>query len=118
MKHFKPYVNLIRYKETGQYQLNAVINLPSDYSVVDQKQEKIDNHWVVTLLVKKLENMRGVDKADKVDEFSFKLESPDIKEMDKIRLSVKDSDGSSLKGNDEEDGTDIDPSDAEDDDAP
>ena len=55
MKHFKPYVNLIHYKNTGQYVLNALINLPSEYSVIDQKQQKVDNNWVVSLFSKEAE---------------------------------------------------------------
>lgn len=119
MKHFKPYVNLIHYKNTGQYVLNALINLPSEYSVIDQKQQKVDNNWVVSLLVKKLKYMKNSKKADNLTEFSFNLESPDIKDMNKIKLEVRpyDSTDQSLKNGGSGE-TDVDPENAEDDEAP
>lgn len=119
MKHFKPYVNLIHYKKTGQYVLNAVVNLPSEYSVIGQKQQKVDDDWIVTLFVQKLDYMKSPEKNAKVEEFSFKLESPDIKNMDKIKLEVKpyeSTDQSLRNGNSGE--TDTSPEDAEEDDMP
>jgi len=117
MKHFKPYVNLIHYKNTGQYVLNALINLPSEYSVIDQKQQKVDNNWVVSLLVKKLDYMKSSERTEKLNEFSFNLESPDIKDMNKIKLEVKTYDSTNFtNGNAGE--TDSSPDDAEDDETP
>jgi hypothetical protein len=117
MKHFKPYVNLIHYKNTDQYVLNALINLPSEYSVIDQKQQKVDNNWVVTLLVKKLDYMNNSEKTDKLNEFSFKLESSEIRDMNKIKLEVKTYDSTNFtNGNAGE--TDSSPKDAEDDEIP
>jgi|GEM_PF-1071859 len=119
MKHFKPYVNLIHYKKTGQYVLNAVVNLPSEYSVIDQKQRKVDDDWIVSLVVQKLDYMKSPEKTAKLEEFSFKLESPDIKKMNKIKLEVKPYDSSRLTdGDGDEIGTNLDPDDAEDDDMP
>ena len=119
MKQFKPYVNLIHYTKTSQYVLNALINLPSEYSVIDQKQRKVDDDWIITLFVKKLDFMKEPGKSDKLEEFSFNLESSDIKNMNKIRLEVKpdDSTDQSLRnGNSGE--TDTSPGDAEDDEMP
>lgn len=119
MKHFKPYVNLIHYKKTGQYILNAVVNLPSEYSVIDQKQQKVDDDWIVTLFVQKLDYMKSPEKTAKLEEFSFKLESPDIKKMNKIKLEVTPYDSSGLSGGNGNIGvTSVDPDDAEDDEAP
>jgi hypothetical protein len=119
MKHFKPYVNLIHYKNTDQYVLNALISLPSEYSVIDQKQQRVDNNWVVSLLVKKLKYMKNSKKADILTEFSFNLESPEIKDMNKIKLEVKPYDTSTLTARNGTVGTtDFDPGDAEDDEMP
>ena len=119
MKHFKPYVNLIHYKKTGQYVLNAVVNLPSEYSVIDQKQQKVEDDWIVTLFVQKLDYMKSPEKNDKLEEFSFKLESHDIKNMNKIKLEVKPHDSSSFTDGDKDKiGTNLDPEDAEDDEMP
>jgi len=119
MKQFKPYVNLIHYTKTSQYVLNALINLPSEYSVVGQKQRKVDDDWIVTLFLKKLDFMKEPGKSDKLEEFSFNLESSDIKNMNKIRLEVKPDDSSGYTDKDDTVVvTDTSPGDAEEDDMP
>jgi hypothetical protein len=117
MRYFKPFVNLIHYTRTDNYVLNALINIPSGFSVIDQKQQKSGNNWVVTLLVKKLDFMKGLEASDELSEFSFNLESSDIKDMDKIKLRVSPFDSDTFR--DGEGGeTDIDPNDSEEDDSP
>jgi hypothetical protein len=63
--------------------------------------------------------MKNSKKDDNLTEFSFNLESPDIKDMNKIKLEVrpyKSDDLTYRNGNAGE--TDTSPDDAEDDEAP
>ena len=63
--------------------------------------------------------MKNSKKADNLTEFSFNLESPDIKDMNKIKLEVRSYKSDDLpyrNGNAGE--TDTSPGDAEDDEAP
>ena len=115
MRPFKPYINLIHFTQRKYYQLNAVIELPSDYSVIDESQEQIDNSWIVTLLVRNMKNMNVLNKEKIMSEFTIKLDSPDIGKMDKVICVVKDD---AVKNGDTMGDTTIDPNNAEDDDNP
>lgn len=115
MRPFKPYTNLIHFTHRKYYQLNAVIELPSDYSVVDETQAQIDNSWVVTLLVRNMRNMNVLNKEKILSEFTIKLDSPDIGKMDKVICVVKDH---AIKNGDTKGDTSIDPDDAEENDNP
>jgi hypothetical protein len=115
MNSFKPYINLIRYPDTGIYVLNSVVKIPASYSVVDQSQEQINDDWVVTLYVREFTDMQLAMGTDSIKEFSIELTTPDMGVINKIILQLKDFEA---RNGESKGSTSGDPGDADDPDEP
>ncbi|PKQ60476.1 hypothetical protein BZG02_19175 [Labilibaculum filiforme] len=114
MKLSKPFVNLTKSKLTGNYTLNSVVSLPKDYALtaIEQGPIKTDEGKVWAVTASYITN--GSTETDIV-EFAVPLKHGPIKEINKVRMYVKDvspKSASSLRHT-EDNGTDVDYDDAE-----
>jgi hypothetical protein len=117
MRQFKPYVNGIHYTKNNSWVVNSIIELPADYSFVDEIQAEEGKNWVVNLIIKKLENMRDPEKDRFMGEFAVNLKADDPKSYEKIVVRVKDPKSTSLRNGDGGSiDTPLDPDDFEEDD--
>ncbi|MFA8435400.1 MAG: hypothetical protein ACEPOZ_12850 [Marinifilaceae bacterium] len=112
MKLFKPYVNLTKSKTTGEYTLNAVVNLPADSSVeaISQEETLVDDQkvWEVKLNI----NSNGsATEETKMEEFNIELKEGPLPDRRKVRMMVADSESTP----ENEGRTDVDYDDADDD---
>jgi hypothetical protein len=92
MKLFKPYVNLTKSKTTGEYTLNAVVNLPADSSVeaISQEETLADDQklWGVNLSI----NSNGSTTGEtKMEEFNIELKEGPLADRQKVRMMVTES---------------------------
>jgi hypothetical protein len=90
MKPFKPFINLIHYPSTNKYELNAIIKIPSDYSIVDLEQVQVDKNWIIILRTRKFNEMFQIEEDFSFKEFSIELTAPDMNNIEKIIMEVKD----------------------------
>jgi hypothetical protein len=90
MKLYYPYFNLFYRAGTTNYRLDVVVKLPGNVKKTTIEQNFIDDYWEVRI---KLNETKEVDALkEKMEEYKIDLTPKDVKQLDKIKIIVKNYD--------------------------
>ncbi len=90
MKPFYPYFNLFYRAGTTNYRLDVLVKMPGNCYKESIEQKYVDDYWEVRI---KLNEKKEIDAFnEKVEEYKIDLKPQDIKQIDKIKIIVKNYD--------------------------
>ena len=90
MKLYYPYFNLFYRAGTTNYRLDVVVKLPGNVNKTAIEQNFVDGSWEVR--VKLNEKKEGDALKEKMEEYKIDLTPKDLKQLDKIKIVVKNYD--------------------------
>jgi len=95
MKLYYPYFNLFYKTGTSNYRLDTLVKVPGNCILDTIEQKYASDYWEVHIKLK--ENKSLVESVkdqikDQVKEFEIPLTPEDIKQLDKIKIIVKNYD--------------------------
>jgi len=90
MKLYYPYFNLFYREGTTNYRLDLVVKLPGNVNKTAIEQSFVDDYWEVRI---KLNETKELDALkEKMEEYKIDLTPKDVKQLDKIKIVVKNYD--------------------------
>jgi len=90
MKLFYPYFNLFYKEGTSNYRLDVVVKIPNNCYKNIIEQNFVNDFWEVRI---KLNEKKEEDAyKEKVEEYKIDLNPEDLKQLDKIKIIVKNYD--------------------------
>ena len=90
MKLYYPYFNLFYKAGTTNYRLDVVVKLPGNVNKTAIEQNFVNDYWEVRI---KLNETKEADALkEKMEEYKIDLKPADIKQLDKIKIFVKNYD--------------------------
>ncbi len=90
MKLYYPYFNLFYRAGTTNYRLDLVVKLPGNVKKTAIEQNFVNDYWEVRI---KLNETKEVDALkEKMEEYKIDLTPKDVKQLDNIKIIVKNYD--------------------------
>ena len=90
MKLYYPYFNLFYKEGTTNYRLDLIVKLPGNVNETNIEQNFVDDYWEVRI---KLNETKELDALkEKMEEYKIDLTPKDVKQLDKIKIVVKNYD--------------------------
>lgn len=90
MKTYYPYFNLFYKDGTNDYHIEMIVKIPGKCYKEEIVQSLVGEYWEVRLkLIEKIDEQETVDK---IEEYRIKLTPEDPKQLDKIKIIVKNYD--------------------------
>jgi hypothetical protein len=90
MKLYYPYFNLFYRAGTTNYRLDLVVKLPGNVNKTAIEQSFVNDYWEVRI---KLNETKELDALkEKMEEYKIDLTPKDVKQLDKIKIIVKNYD--------------------------
>jgi hypothetical protein len=90
MKLYYPYFNLFYRAGTTNYRLDLVVKLPGNVNKTAIEQSFVNDYWEVRI---KLNETKEIDALkEKMEEYKIDLTPKDVKQLDKIKIVVKNYD--------------------------
>jgi len=91
MKLYYPYFNLFYKTGTSNYRLDTLVKVPGNCILDTIEQNFVNDYWEVRIKLKENKSLTESVK-DQVKEFEIPLTPEDIKQLDKIKIIVKNYD--------------------------
>jgi len=91
MKLYYPYFNLFYKRGTSNYRLDMVVKIPGNCYEEAIEQQFDGEYWEVRLKLREKKDDLAVVK-EKMEEFSIELTPKETKQLDKIKIIVKNYD--------------------------
>lgn len=104
MKLYYPYFNLFYKAGTTDYRLDLLVKMPGNCIVAGIDQNFIKDYWEVRIKLKEKKDSLGSEK-EKMEEFSIKLTPSSTKELEKIKIIVKNYDNHLRNGDPDGEGS-------------
>ncbi|MGE0088408.1 MAG: hypothetical protein AB7S50_02910 [Bacteroidales bacterium] len=101
MKLYYPYFNLFYKAGTSNYRLDTMVKIPGNCILEGIEQGYVNDYWEVRIKLKENKTLSEIVK-EQVKEFEIPLKPTDLKQLDKIKIVVKNYDN--LLKTDEADG--------------
>jgi hypothetical protein len=96
MKLFYPYFNLFCRAGTDYYRLDVVVKIPGSCEKSEIVQNFVGDYWEVRI---KLKENKALDAfKEKIEEYRIDLKPKDVKQLDKIKIVVKNYDNKLRNG--------------------
>lgn len=90
MKLYYPYFNLFYKAGTTNYRLDTLVKMPGNCYKESIEQNFVNDYWEVRI---KLREKKEADAfKEKMEEYKIDLKPKDIKQLDKIKIIVKNYD--------------------------
>lgn len=90
MKLYYPYFNLFYRKGTTNYRLDTLVKIPGNCKKEAIEQSYVKDYWEVRI---KLREDKELDAfKEKIEEYKIDLNPKDVKQLDKIKIIVKNYD--------------------------
>ena len=91
MKLYYPYFNLFYKAGTTDYRLDTLVKMPGN-CILDAIEQKFDGeYWEVRIKLKEKKDVLDAEK-EKMEEFKIELKPDELKQLDKIKIIVKNYD--------------------------
>jgi hypothetical protein len=90
MKLYYPYFNLFYRKGTTNYRLDVLVKIPGNCEKEVIEQNFVNDFWEVR--IKLIENKELDAFKEKIEEYKIDLTPKDIKQLEKIKIIVKNYD--------------------------
>ncbi len=104
MKLYYPYFNLFYKAGTTDYSLDALVKIPGNCILDAIEQKFIKDYWEVRIKLKEKKDSLDSEK-EKMEEFSIKLTPDNTKELEKIKIIVKNYDNHLRNGDPDGEGS-------------
>ena len=104
MKLYYPYFNLFYKAGTTDYRLDLLVKMPGNCIVEGIDQNFIKDYWEVRIKLKEKKDSLDSEK-EKMEEFNIKLTPTNTKELDKIKIIVKNYDNHLRNGDPDGEGS-------------
>ncbi|OFX88262.1 MAG: hypothetical protein A2W99_09980 [Bacteroidetes bacterium GWF2_33_16] len=91
MKLYYPYFNLFYKTGTSNYRLDALVKMPGNCILESIEQNYVNDYWEVRIKLKENKTLSEIIK-EQVKEFEISLKPSDIKQLEKIKIIVKNYD--------------------------
>jgi len=90
MKLYYPYFNLFYKTGTTNYRLDVLVKLPDNVNKTAIEQNFVNDYWEVRI---KLNETKEIDALkEKMEEYNIDLTPEDVKQLDNIKIVVKNYD--------------------------
>ncbi len=90
MKLYYPYFNLFYRKGTTNYRLDVLVKIPGNCEKEVIEQNFVNDYWEVRIKLK--ENKELDAFKEKIEEYKIDLAPKDVKQLEKIKIIVKNYD--------------------------
>ncbi len=91
MKLFYPYFNLFYKVGTSNYRLDALVKMPGNCILESIEQNYVKDYWEVRIKLRENKALATSIK-EQVKEFEIPLKPADVKQLEKIKIVVKNYD--------------------------
>ena len=90
MKLYYPYFNLFYREGTTNYRLDLIVKIPGNCYKDAIEQNFVNDYWEVRIKLK--ENKEADAFKDKLEEYKIDLTPDNVKQLEKIKILVKNYD--------------------------
>ncbi|MBU8891349.1 MAG: hypothetical protein KOO66_01110 [Bacteroidales bacterium] len=91
MKLYYPYFNLFYKAGTTNYRLDVIVKMPGNCVEDAIEQNYINDYWEVRIKLKEKNDSLDAEK-EKMEEFNIELTPSDVKQLNNIKIIVKNYD--------------------------